>query len=90
MQNDDRVKMFLPFDALNVYDSIKDVETKFKSNSFSEKIKKLKIGNKVFIRYYEEFTCKEISGILKMVDIKRKFIFIQDSKIFFDDIIFVK
>ena len=90
MQNDERAKIFLPFDALNVYDSIKDVETNFKSNSFLEKIKKLKIGSKVFIRYYDEFTCKEISGILKGIDIKRKVMFIEDSKIFIDDIILVK
>jgi len=90
MQNDDRAKMFLPFDALNVYESIKDVETKFKNNGFEEKIKNLKIGRQVFIKYYDEFVCKEIYGVLKSIDIKRRTIYIQDSNMSFDDIILIK
>ena len=90
MQNDERAKMFLPFDALNVYESVKDVETKFKNNSFLEKIKNLKIGRQIFIKYYDEFSCKEIYGILKNIDIKRKIIYIQDSKISFDDVILIR
>ena len=90
MQNDERAKMFLPFDALNVYESIKDIETKFKNNGFVEQLKNLKIGRQVFIKYYDEFVCKEIYGLLKNVDIKRKIIYVQDSKISFDEIIIIK
>ena len=89
MQNDERAKMFLPFDALNVYERVKDVEIK-KDNSFLDKIKNLKIGETIYIKYYDEFICKEIYGVLKSIDIKRRTIYIQDSKMSFDDIILIK
>ena len=89
MQNDERAKMFLPFDALNVYESVKDVES-IKDNSFLDKLKNMKIGKNIYIKYYDEFICKEIYGLLKNIDIKRRTIYVQDSKIFFDDIILIR
>lgn len=89
MQNDERAKMFLPFDALNVYESVKDVES-IKDNSFLDKLKNMKIGKNIYIKYYDEFICKEIYGLLKNIDIKRKIIYIQDSKISFDDVILIR
>ena len=89
MLNDERAKMFLPFDALNVYESVKDVEIK-KDNSFLDKLNNIKTGKNIYIKYYDEFICKEIYGVLKYIDIKRKIIYVQDSKIFFDDIILIR
>ena len=89
MQNDERAKMFLPFDALNVYENVKDVES-IKDNSFLDKLKNMKIGKNVYIKYYDEFFCKEIYGVLKNIDIKRRTIYVQNSKIYFDDIILIR
>lgn len=98
MQNNvDRVKQFLPFDALNGFrEALINVNIKKEdrldlndelSENLNFKIHYLNKGVIVKIKHYYEFEYIETSGIIKKIDNIYKCIYLLDTKIYFDDII---
>lgn len=101
MQNNlNRAKQFLPFDALKGFreilqrvDNIKEDKKDFFDDFFDElndKLKQINKGDKVIIEHYYNLEYIETIGIVKKIDIINKYIYISDSKIFFDSIIDIK
>lgn len=98
--NDFRAKQFLPFDALKGFYEEVEKENKIKIQkkqlshdifeSLNNKILKIKKGDKVTIKYYDNFNYIETSGIIKKIDKIYKKIFISNSIIDIDDIIEIK
>ena len=97
MQN--RAKEFMPFDALKGFkEALKKVE-KIKENKkelsediFSElndKLKTLKKGDYVILEHFNDMNYIKTKGIVKKVDYINKVIYVGNSKIFFDDIIYM-
>lgn len=97
MQNKDRAKIFMPFDALagfregleqacKKYNSKKSISEEME-NELNEKLKNLNKGDKVKIIYYYNIDYSEIIGNIKKIDILNKNLIIDSSKIYFDDIL---
>ena len=97
MQNRDRAKIFMPFDALagfreglekacKKYNSKKSISEEMESE-LNEKLKSLKKGDKVKIIYYYNIDYSEVIGNIKKIDILNKNLTIDSSKIYFDDIL---
>lgn len=98
MQNNlDRAKQFLPFDALKGFRKALEEKEKIVENKksldddyFKEldiKIKNLKRGMNIRIKYYNELEYIETIGIIKKIDMNNKYIYILNSKIDFDNIL---
>ncbi len=83
----DRAKIFLSFDALNINDYIESKKDRKNKNLF--KIKTLKEGENIHIKYFDMLEPKEIYGILKKINYEKKYLYVHDSIIYFDDIILV-
>lgn len=98
MQN--RARQFLPFDALKGFKEALHIaeqeveEKKILSDDFKEildkKIRKLKIGDNVFIKHYSGIEYIETIGLVKKIDVVSHYIYLNHSKILFDDIIQVE
>ena len=97
MQNKDRAKIFMPFDALNGFrEALRDVERVYEEKKelssdifeeLNEKIKALNISDLVTIKHYYDEIYIETTGIVKKIDKYKKLIYIDNSIISFDDII---
>lgn len=97
MQNKDRAKIFMPFDALagfregleqacKKYNSKKSISEEME-NELNEKLKSIKKGDKVRITYYYNIDYSEIIGTIKKIDKINREIVLDSSKINFDDIL---
>ena len=97
MQNKDRAKIFMPFDALagfregleqvcKKYNSKKSISEEME-NELNEKLKNIKKGDKVRITYYYNIDYSEIIGNIKKIDKINREIVLDSSKINFDDIL---
>ena len=100
LNNIDRAKQFLPFDALKGFrEALKEKEKniELKKDLFdneidklNEIIKKLRKDMLVKISYYYSIEYIEIVGKIKMIDIINKKINILNSVINFDDIVSIE
>lgn len=101
MQNNlDRAKQFLPFDALKGFRKALEEKEKIIENKksldddyFKEldlKIRNLKVGMNVCIKYYYDLEYIETIGIIKRIDINNKYIYVLNTKIDFDNILDIK
>lgn len=97
MQNKDRAKIFMPFDALagfregleqacKKYNSKKSISEEMEQE-LNEKLKALKKGDKVKILYYYNIDYSEIIGNIRNIDNINRLLFLDSSKISFDDIL---
>ena len=97
MQNKDRAKIFMPFDAIagfreglelacKKYNSKKSISEEME-NELNKKLQVLKKGDKVKITYYYNMDYNEIIGNIKNIDIVNKTLLLDSSKIKFDDIL---
>ena len=100
MQNNDfRAKQFAPFDSLKgFYDLIKNQEFQKKNKKsltddaysiLNERIKNIKTGDSILIEYYYNQDYIETNGIVKKIDEINKCIYVSNSKINFDDIMYI-
>jgi len=97
MQNKDRAKIFMPFDAIAGFREGLEIACKKRSSKKSiseemefelnEQVKKIKKGDKVKILYYYNVDYNEIIGNVKNIDIVNKRILLDSSKIEFEDIL---
>ncbi len=97
MQN--RAKEFMPFDALKGFkealkkvEKIKEDKKELSEDIFSElndKVKTLKKGDYVILEHFNDMDYIKTKGIVKKVDYINKVIYVDNSKIFFDDIIYM-
>ena len=97
MQN--RAKEFMPFDALKGFkealkkvEKIKEDKKELSEDIFSElndKVKTLKKGDYVILEHFNDMDYIKTKGIVKKVDYINKVIYVDNSKIFFDDIIYI-
>lgn len=100
LNNIDRAKQFLPFDALKGFrealkEKEKNIELKKELfdkeiDELNEIIKKLRKDMLVKISYYYNIEYIEIVGKIKMIDIINKKINILNSVINFDDIVSIE
>ncbi|MGN1012389.1 MAG: YolD-like family protein [Clostridia bacterium] len=100
LSNVDRAKQFLPFDALKGFQSAlreKEVEyvdkielSEEKLEEISNKLQSLKIGEKVNITYYCGNKYNEIIGNIKSINKIAKYIELNDTNIYFIDILCIK
>lgn len=100
MNNIDRAKQFLAFEALKgLDDALKEkekifVEKKIISkddlDNLSYKISQLKKGMMIELIYYENHEYLKIAGIITKLDYIYKTIMIMDKKIYFADIISIQ
>lgn len=101
MQNNvDRAKQFLPFDALKGFrEALKQKEKiienrkeicDFKIDEINEKLKMLKKDMLVKISYYYNFEYIELVGKIKKIDNIYKKIYLLDSIISLDDIVYIE
>ena len=92
----DRAKQFLPFDALNGFQSAlrekekiivdkKDLSEETKEE-LSRKLNSLEIGDKVKIVHYKNKEYKIDAGTFKQIDRMQRFIVIGNTKIAIDNI----
>ena len=97
MQNRDRAKLFMPFDALasfreglelacKKYNSKKSISEEME-NELNAKLKNLNKGDKVKITYYYNIDYSEIIGNIKKIDEINREIVLDSSNINFDDIL---
>ena len=98
MNNVDRAKQFLPFDALKgLQEEIKAREKKLaKENKrelteeeiedLSKELIKINKGDRVYIKYFDSGSTIFLDGIVERVDFVFKFLVISGNKIFFNDI----
>ena len=97
MQNKERAKLFMPFDALKGFrECLRLAEKNINSkktiseemeNELNEKIKEINKGDKVKITYYYNIDYSEIIGNIKKIDEINREIVLDSSKINFDDIL---
>ena len=97
MQN--RAKEFMPFDALKGFkealkkvEKIKEDKKELSEDIFSElndKLKTLKKGDYVILEHFNDMNYIKTKGIVKKVDYINKVIYVDNSKISFDDIIYI-
>lgn len=100
LNNIDRAKQFLPFDALKGFrESLEKTEKSFDerkilSSDWEEELNNkfltLDIGNRVFIKYYYQFEYIETYDVVRKIDTIYKHLYLSNSKISFDDIIDIK
>lgn len=100
LNNIDRAKQFLPFDALKGFrESLEQMEIISENKKIlmvdsekelNDKILSLDIGSRVFIKYYYQFEYIEVYGFVKRIDTIYKNLYLNDTKISFDDIIEIK
>lgn len=93
----DRAKQFLPFDALNGFrDALKEVESEYidklellddMEEIINQKILELEVFDKVILKYYCNNNYIETTDYVIKIDKKNRYIYLENSKIFFDDII---
>ena len=93
----DRAKLFLPFDALKgLQESLRRVEMIKEDKlilsddlecDLNNKFNRLKIGDKVLIKYYYNLEYIESSGVLNKIDYNNKNIYLMNSVINVDDIV---
>lgn len=98
MQN--RARQFLPFDALKGFQEALRIveqeveEKKLLSDDFKEvlnkKISNLKIGDNVLIKYYYDIEYIETTGLIRKIDVISHYIYLNHTRILFDDIIEVE
>lgn len=98
MNNVDRAKQFLPFDALKgLQEEIKAREKKIaKENKrelteeeiedLSKELIKINKGDRVYIKYFDSGLTNFLEGVVERVDFVFKFLVINANKIFFNDI----
>lgn len=97
MQNKDRAKIFMPFDALNGFrEALREVERVYEEKKelssdifeeLNEKINSLNINDIATIEHYYDEIYIKTTGIVKKIDKFKKLIYIDNSVISFDDII---
>ena len=95
--NINRAVQFMPFDALSGFkEALKEVERivankKELSEDYFEylndKIKQIKIGDNIKIKYYYNLEYIESFGIIKKIDYINKVIYLMNTKIPIDDIV---
>jgi len=101
MQNRvDRAKQFLPFDALSGFRDYLNNAEKIKQekkvlsddieNYINNELLKLKKGDSVVIKYFYGIEYLEISGIIKKIDNVEKCIYLLNSKIDFEEILYIR
>ena len=100
LNNIDRAKQFLPFDALKGFREslmlVELVEEKRKllledsENIINDIMIKLKKGDRVLVKYYYGIEYIECHGFVKKIDTIYKKLYLNDGKISFDDIIEIK
>ena len=80
MQNEiDRIRQYLPFDALKCIDDI------IKNNNIN--IDKINIDRLVKIKYFYKTTYTEITDIITKIDKTKKCLYLKNTIIKFEDII---
>ena len=100
LNNLERAKQFLPFDALKGFrESLEKTELLFESKKIlsddsEEELNKvflsLDVGNRVLVKYYDGIEYIETYGIIKKIESIYKNLYLSNSKISFDDIIEIK
>ena len=94
MQN--RAKIFMPFDALDGFmEAIKRVEYLHENKYYNKEeiddiIKKMNIGDRVEMIYYNNFEYINMIGQIKKIDTKNKLIKVSNSVVSFCDIDVIK
>lgn len=90
MQN--RAKIFMPFDALDGFKRALKREEEIHDKKYYEdetiyqKIKKLNIGDRIEIVYFNNFEVITSFGQIKKIDFKNNIIQVSNSIIFFENI----
>lgn len=100
LNSSDRAKQFLPFDALRGFrESLLEVEklvegkkilTSDSEEELNKKFLTVDIGSRVLVKYYYQFEYIESYGIVKKIDTIYKNLYLDNSKISFDDILDIK
>lgn len=100
LNGSDRAKQFLPFDALRGFrESLLEVEklvegkkilTSDSEEELNKKFLTVDIGSRVLVKYYYQFEYIESYGIVKKIDTIYKNLYLDNSKISFDDILDIK
>ena len=100
LNNIDRAKQFLPFDALKGFREAlkqkeKNIENKkelweFKEDEINENLKMIKKDMLVKVSYYYNLEYIEVVGKIKMIDRTNKKLIILNSIISFDNIFFIE
>lgn len=92
MQNN-RAKQFLPFDALKGFkEALRMIENgvEVEEDIIINKIKNLKINQQVSITYFIDDRIIDTIGLIKQINLIKKYIIISNSKIYFNDIITIE
>ncbi len=99
MQDKDRAKIFMPFDALNGFrealrsvEKIHEEKKELSSDIYEElnnKINSLKVGDIVVIEHFYNEMYIKTQGIIKKINKNYRYIIIDNSNISFDDIIYL-
>lgn len=99
MKQSDRAKQFAPFAALKGFEEALRSKEKVvvRHHSLSEEemdelntaIHKVKFGDMVLAKYYDEDECIEIRGVVSRIDIDAKIIKIVNVKIDFKDLCYL-
>lgn len=97
MSNAQRAKQFIPFAALKGYEEAlrKQEQVKISSIELSEdsqilldqKLRRLKKGDLLLARYYDDGEIHEISGLLSRIDVNLKYLQIVNTKIALEKLI---
>lgn len=96
MSNSDRAKQFLPFDALNGFQSALRAKEKFVvdkkelseelKEELSRKLSSLEIGDKIKIVHYKNKQYKIDIGNFNQINTMQRFIIVGETKIAIDNI----
>lgn len=96
----DRAKQFLPFDALNgLQDALREKEVEYvdkielsddKKQELSDKLRNIKVGEKVRVMFYINNQYKEANGKANDINKLEKYIIVDNIKIYFTDILSIK
>lgn len=91
-----RAQQFMPFAALKgYYKLIEEKENDFEAkkelsedriNNLNDKLSRLKIGDKISLKYYHLNKYKTIKGILIDIDMSKRCLFVDKEQIFINDI----
>lgn len=92
-----RAKQFLPFDALTGFkETILEIQKVRNEkcylsfdqiNEINYKLKSVKLGNKIKVKYYYLLDYIETIGIVKKMDNYKQLLLVGNSIIFYDDIL---
>ena len=98
MTREERAKQFAPFDAMKgLKEALLDREERHSRNEkrelsedegeiLSKALGRTENGNAVIIEYYREYHDRRRRGVISKIDKARRYLVIDDEKIWFDDI----